>query len=62
MITLVIIPAANTLDNDPIVYDSKEDTNWIDSKTRDNIDERAHNKANLITSKLYIDRDNLPSI
>jgi hypothetical protein len=44
------------------VYDSKEDANRTDSITRDDVDERAHDKADLITNELYTDRDNLPSI
>lgn len=50
MITLVITLAATILDDDPILSDSKEDTNLIDSITRDDVDERAQD---------YIDRDNL---
>jgi hypothetical protein len=55
LITPVATPA-------PIVSDSKEDANRIDSIPRDDVDERAHDDASLITNELYIDRDNLPRI
>jgi hypothetical protein len=60
LITLVATLIAIALDNDPIVFDSKEDANRIDLIPRDDIDERAYNEASLIINKLYIDRDNLP--
>jgi hypothetical protein len=37
LITLVVTPAANALDDDLAVSDSKEDTNLTDSITRDDV-------------------------
>jgi hypothetical protein len=50
------------LNDDLIVYNSKDDTNRINLITRDNVDERAYNKASPIINELYIDKDNLPGI
>jgi hypothetical protein len=59
LITPVATPAANALDDSP---DSKADANRTDSITRDDVDERAHDEAGLLTNELYTDRDNLPRI
>jgi len=62
LITLVVTLAINALDNDLIVYDFKVNANRTDLITRDDMDKRAYNKANLITNELYINKDNLLSI
>jgi hypothetical protein len=45
LITPAATPAANVLDDDPAVYDSKDGANRTDSITRDDVDERAHDEA-----------------
>jgi hypothetical protein len=62
LITPVAAPAPIALDDDRAVSDSKEDANRTYSIPRDDVDERAHNDASLITNELYTDRDNLPRI
>lgn len=59
LLTLVVTPTESTLDNKPVVSNSKEDTNQTDLITYDNVDKRVYNRGTVITNKLYIDINDL---
>lgn len=58
--TPVATPAESTLDGEPAVSDSKEDANQTDSITHDDLDERVHDKYDLIRNELHTDVEDLP--
>jgi hypothetical protein len=55
LVTPIATPAESALDNEPAVSDFEEDANRTDSITHDDVDERVHNEASLITNELQID-------
>jgi hypothetical protein len=49
----------NTVDDKPVISSSKEVANQIGTITHNKLDNRAYNKATVITNELYIDIEDL---
>jgi hypothetical protein len=59
LVTLVATPAENTVDDEPAISGSKEVANQTGTITHNKVDDRAHNKATVITNELYTDIEDL---
>ena len=59
MVTLVATPTENTVDDEPAISSSKEVANRTGTITYNKLDNRAYDKATVITNELYTDIEDL---
>jgi hypothetical protein len=59
LVTPVATPIENTVDDEPTISGSKEVANRTGTITHNELDNRAHDKATVITNELYTDIEDL---